>query len=267
MATVKLIAKKKSTRKDGTTPIYLQYSFNSEKRTLINTGFKIEPKYWNSDDELVRKSHSDYKRINREITKKKNKISELIFAADENDLVPTIKYILDNYKKPKSIENNIDMSFFEHFDSFIESSKGRVVDSVIYDYKSLKKHLLEFEKFHKEEISFKTIDYSFYERFVSFLKYEVKNKNNEKGLATNTVGKQIKNLKVFLNNMVRKKTIQNIDLTGFIKLEEEVINIYLNEDEIKRIYKLGLSEKPELTKYRDLLVFGCLNRHYINLFH
>ena len=79
-----------------------------------------------------------------------------------------------------------------------------------------------------------------------------------KGLKLNTIGKTVKQLRIFLKNRSKKKIILPIDLDGFKILEEEADAIYLTEAEIQRIYLLDLSEHPHLIKYRDLLVFGCL---------
>lgn len=56
MATVKLIVTKNSTKKDGTTPIYLQYSFSPTKRTLIHTDIFISHSDWNLEKTEIRRS-------------------------------------------------------------------------------------------------------------------------------------------------------------------------------------------------------------------
>lgn len=46
-------------------------------------------------------------------------------------------------------------------------------------------------------------------------------------------------------------------MSDFKTYQEEVDNIYLNEDEIKKIYELDLSDEPEMDSIRDLFVLGC----------
>jgi hypothetical protein len=72
------------------------------------------------------------------------------------------------------------------------------------------------------------------------------------------VGKNIKQLIIFLKNRKQKKVIAEVDLTGFKIVEEEADAIYLTPEEINQILLLDLSELPHLQKYRDLFVFGCL---------
>jgi len=45
MLTVKLICKKSKARKDGTSVVFIQYCFDSNRRTLLNTGIAIPSNY------------------------------------------------------------------------------------------------------------------------------------------------------------------------------------------------------------------------------
>jgi integrase len=64
-------------------------------------------------------------------------------------------------------------------------------------------------------------------------------------------------LKGFVNYQIAKKTIPAIDLTHFKVVEEETDAIYLNEDELAKIYNLNLSDDKELEEIRDIFVVGC----------
>jgi hypothetical protein len=60
MATVKLIINKKVVKKDGTTTIYLQYCYNSDIRTLINTRIYVSPNEWNAERNEIRRSTENH---------------------------------------------------------------------------------------------------------------------------------------------------------------------------------------------------------------
>ncbi|MEO5564004.1 MAG: site-specific integrase, partial [Chitinophagaceae bacterium] len=79
-----------------------------------------------------------------------------------------------------------------------------------------------------------------------------------KGFRISTVGKTIKQLRIFLRNRMRRKIIAPINLEDFKILDEETDAVYLTREEITRIYQTDLSAHPHLRKYRDLFVFGCL---------
>ncbi len=57
---------------------------------------------------------------------------------------------------------------------------------------------------------------------------------------------------------MRKKIIPFFDLTAYKVMEEEVDAVFLNWAELSLIYHLNLSSHPQLEKYRDLFVLGCL---------
>ena len=49
-----------------------------------------------------------------------------------------------------------------------------------------------------------------------------------------------------------------IDLSFMKLIEEEVDAVYLNWNELSKIYHLDLSLHPYLVKYRDVFMVGCL---------
>jgi integrase len=123
-------------------------------------------------------------------------------------------------------------------------------------------HFEAFEKYSKEKISFTSFNYQFYEDFIDFLTFTYehprKKKNPVYGLRVNTIGKTIKQFRIFIKDRVKRRIIPAIDLTDYKIPEEESDPIYLTNEEIGKIYHLDLSEHPELIPYRDLFVLGCL---------
>jgi len=118
-------------------------------------------------------------------------------------------------------------------------------------YKTALNHLKRFQEVYHRKIDFDTVDLDFYDDFVNFF--------NGDNYATNTIGNQIKNLKMFMRAALEKKLHTNIDFQNrkFKKLAEQTDSIYLNDDEILEIYKLDLSGNPSREKTRDLFLVGC----------
>lgn len=256
MSTVKLVTKSKSTKKDGTTPIYLQYCYDSNKRTLINTGYCIEPKHWNPEKDLVRKNYENHETLNGDLKDKLNKLENIILEAKKNGIDPTIDYVKNKYKNPSP--NKIGLDFFEQIEWFIEARKGQVSNDTIKDYKSLKKHLQDYEDAREGlQITFKSFNKEFYNDWVDFLRFEQEKPNGDIGLRDNTIGKQIKNLKIFLRFLIDEETIPDINLKPFKTITEETDAIYLDEDELKAIYKIDYSKNQQFDQIRDILIIGC----------
>jgi hypothetical protein len=97
--------------------------------------------------------------------------------------------------------------------------------------------------------------------FVSFLTFDYVQplfKKEVVGLKVNTIGKTIKQLKIFLKDRVRRKITQPIDLTDNKVPDEESDAIYLSFDEIAAIYRTNLDLYPDLIADRNRFVVACL---------
>lgn len=248
-----------TTEKDKETLIYLMFRYD-DKRLKITTEETVMPKYWNFKEQKVRevKSYPKYIFVNDRLRKITNTIETTYRLLQNKGVEPTVNELKKEYIfQLTGINPRKAPEFWNEYEKFIESEVGRVVNDVIKDYNSLKKHLKGFEKHSKEPITFSSFNFAFYQEFVKYLTYDAVKPNKEKGLATNTVGKQIKNLKIFLNYCFKHEIIERFDLTDFKTLTEEVDKIYLTEDEIAAIYNYDLAKEPELEKYRDLFVVGC----------
>lgn len=124
----------------------------------------------------------------------------------------------------------------------------------------MKHHLQEFQAFRKKKITFKSLDYSFYEDFIDFLTIDYVQKRKLPmitGPKLNSIGKTIKHLRGFIKDRVKRKSLPHIDLSDF-KVPEEADAIYLTYEEIEQIYQTDLSRFSYLIEYRDLFVLACL---------
>ena len=259
MASVKLLVKKHNvSKKDGKTPIYIQYNYSRDKRILINTHRRIELKYWDFENDVLRRSHPKYDSINRHIKKTKLEIESIVSNAQDDGVEPSPEYILNEYygiNQEQSITDRKNQ--FEYFEDYIKAKSPRVGKHTVNDYHALKKHLNGYERWSRSKLDFKSINYSFYQKFMKYLSHDAVKPDGEKGLAVNTIGKTLKNLKIFLRDCGRKNIIDPIDTSDFKVYQEDVENIYLTKEEINFIYKLDLSEDKERERIRDLFVLGC----------
>jgi hypothetical protein len=92
----------------------------------------------------------------------------------------------------------------------------------------------------------------FFYKYIHFLKHDLK-------LATNTVAKDIKYLKLFMGEAVDLGYTNNIAFRHkkFSHSGEEVDSVYLDRKEILKLYRHDFSNNQRLEQVRDLFVFGC----------
>ena len=67
MVPLKFRCDNRKTRRDGTSLIYLQYCFSSDKRTLLNTGIGIPFKFWNPKKQAIQKDLPPHLKIRRSL--------------------------------------------------------------------------------------------------------------------------------------------------------------------------------------------------------
>ncbi|GAB3662219.1 site-specific integrase [Echinicola sediminis] len=252
--------------KDGDTPITLFIYYNST-RIKYPTLEKIHPKFWNEKKQLAKEVQAfpAHKVFNHTLSHIKG-TAEKIFRQ--------LKLKLERYPLPRELKDQLDLelnrvenidsstnkpfTFIDLFDRFIReaedgtrlTSSGKKYDvRTIRKYKTTKSKLEEFGKTY--HLTFDNIDQNFYTKFVKSL--------NKDGYKINSVGKHIMVIKTFLNyatehgynnNMYFKSSkFKAHNVTGF--------SIYLNEDELKKMYEKDLSKIPHLERVRDLFMVGA----------
>ncbi len=244
--------------KNGEVPIYVRYNYNRIKRTLIPLHYSVANEHWDFKKKWIKKSCPNFEVIDKELVSLMTRIGNILTYATDNIIEPTVEYVLLELSKNKEYETlTTRTDLFLQLDKYIEEKKTKVVNDVIKDYNSLKKHLTDFKEHSSQPITFRNLNIVFYNEFVDYLSYTAIQKDGTVGLKNNTIGKQIKNLKAFVRDRITKKVIPSIDLKPFKTIREEVDHIYLTEKELGTIYDLDLAGRPDLEQIRDLFIVGC----------
>lgn len=248
MASVKFYLHNKG---DETTPSYIFMSFSYEgKRVRLSTGEKIAPKDWLKTEQRVRKTHKEAESINQRLisiaSDYRNSYREL-----KNDSqavnIKSLRRKIDKLHNVVRSEFTL-QGFIEHF----INTRTSVSPGTIKSYKTTREVLKRFAKSKNRTVDFDSIDMNFYDDFRAYL-----SKNLE--YSDNTVGKHIKNLKVFMNEASERGIHNNMEFLkkGFKVPKEDIDNIYLTEEEISILYHLDLSKDEKLDQARDLFIVGC----------
>jgi site-specific recombinase XerD len=200
-----------------------------------------------------------------DLGKRLNKEDLLSFVSKYFDATSDIEQITRRIKNQIELNlqndprRNLDLYF--QIDDYISSKSEKVTPGMLRIYRNMKEHLQAFEIYRKKKITFQSFDLDFYESFIDYLSFSYIQRRRKEviyGLKINTIGKTIKQLRIFLRNRMRKKIIPQIDLRDFKITEEAVDAIYLTWNEISKIYKIDLSRFPHLIDYRNMFVLGCL---------
>ena len=278
MLPIKPVCTKKDMRKDGTSIIFLQYCYSIDKRTLLNTGIAIPPAFWNRKKLRINEDlpmiHGEVADLNQRIQACIRIAQDILTYAMKEKVRDLITFLKNTFRPDLDLEGlgfkakeaatrqpETNLDFYFQIDDYIKCKTNKVAPGMLRVYKNMKDHLLAFQDYRKVAITFNCLDFNFYENLVDFLTFQYiqhRRKTVIKGLKTATVGKTIKQLRIFIRDRIRRKIIPSIDLSDFKILNEESDAIYLLWKEINQIYNTDLTEAPALLPYRDLFILGCL---------
>ena len=229
------------------------------KEFKYSTGQSVEPQYWNHEKQKVKEvwKVSDFKYINLELEKVRNAILKAFQTIkDENRAVTNdlLKFNTNILLNKDSVADESRSGLFLHIEAIIQ---GRIKltqnksDAVVNKYQNCYKRLQEYsDKYLMRPLEFQDVNIDFYNKYIQFLK--------EYPLSINTIGKEVRTLKRFMNTA----SLFGINSNMLFKSKEfkaprkKIKHVYLTEQEIDTLFSLELS--TDLKKeVRDLFIIGC----------
>ncbi|WP_445748852.1 site-specific integrase [Polaribacter sp.] len=255
MPSINFIIRNKDSSKP--TPISIKVLWTNRNELVYSTGIKVLPEHWDSKNQKIRNKLevADVKdKINNKLSKIKsfteNTFTELRF---NNKLSrETLKFELDTYFNKVSESKKVD-SFFDYVENvLIEKSKKRVAKVTWQSYLRTLELLKLFQKEEKYKIDFETINMDFYFDFLEYLEDTIE-------MSPNTIGKQIKNIKMFMNTANEEGVSSCIGHKHkyFKVLREDSFQVYLNEHELKQIQEADYEFDSVNDRVRDLFLIGA----------
>jgi len=248
------------------TPIYLLFD-NGVNRSKLYIQESISPKDWNATKGEARKTLNGYSDFNFKLNKikdgatgihteltKRNEFTLIAFRERFRDFID----VLNNRAKKdtSTAKNSINESLVNFAKYHIDLTTDKLSYNTILTRIQTLELLKDFEQFKKIKLTFDAINLDTYDMLVSYLKRQRK-------LSPHTIGKHIKNFKLFLNEATERGYNKNFEykkkkFTATIeKNADEVENIYLTDSEIIQLYRHDFSNDKKLEKVRDLFVIGC----------
>jgi len=231
------------------TIIYLFHSRNGQ-RYKFSTGEKIHPKYWNDENQSVRKSYSGASDFNEFLEGLEDDMNEIFREAITKKATPTPEYVREQLKKRMNKNTEIQKSFFDYLDEFIKISKATKKPNTVKKFTTLLNHLKDFQREKQFKISFEKIDMKFHENLLAYYITELKHLNS-------SIGKSITHLKTFLHWATERGYNTNTAFLKFKIFKTDADIIYLTEKELMRLYELDLGGNKRLEQVRDVFCFGC----------
>jgi len=228
---------------------------------MYSTGTSIKNTFWDKRRNRAKPApaqlHEDEMiKLNKHLDKIEKEV--ILFLGERHGVSQIDRIDLKNFLERKEGTNGNPTQpeptdFFMTWAKLIETTKNNSGTLITNGTKRSKRQTLsllrDFSSHTGTQVTFQNLDMSFYHSLDQFM--------IERGLCENSRGKHFKEIKAILreaddrdipiNNAFRKKSFR------VIRLRPD--NVYLNEEEIKKIYNLKLSAAQE--KLRDIFVMAC----------
>lgn len=257
----------KENKKSGTAEISIRFCGGKGDGLTVRTGtlLYIQPHRWGSDNKIIIPRLATKERaeilniseklecLDRHIVNEFNNIDRQVFSKEW-----LIQVIHDFHNPPQPTVSKNDMQLLNYVDTFVKSAPKRLNkrDGVILrpnalqQYKATQKHLKNFIVSEKkiDDLDFKDINEDFYKDFVLYLQ--------KLNFRQNTVGKHIRIFKTMLNDAPPKYR-NECDLSKFKVFNVDVDNVYLSEEELKKLWETDLSNNSDVEVARDWFLIAC----------
>jgi integrase len=250
------------------TLILLIYKLPGGKNFKYSTGESVHPDFWDKSTQRAKTNLrgnptqlAANKSINLQLDRYMIKITEVLAALQAVKEQPTVEYLKDELNKEFLKEPpKTKTSMFDWIENWIETTKltrerkpKPISPKTKTKYRITLKHMRGFANLkRKGKLTFEDIDLEFYGDFVEYLTQELNH-------TPNTIGKNIKVVKIFMREAFEAGATTNVEVEKrkFASMSEEVEHIYLTEGELTAIAELDLIRKPALDRTRDLFLIGC----------
>ena len=263
--------------------IWLTTTINRQ-RVRIYTGLRIEPEYWikTGRNQVGERAVEDgnisavQKRANKELNKELRRILGYcqeygVAVSQENLMDDGLEFSKETFEafltaKLRGKEAMIRKNPLEFIQDYIErkksmtnkSTKRTLCSGTIYNHMNALKRLQAFCSEKKLGLVWELFNRKLEDKFTAWM--------NEKGYAANTIASQYSIMKVWLTDAEKDGLIKDPSFHEYTTKTHDVSNIYLTEDEIRRIYEIDFNSekikpligpKNNIEETRDLFVIAC----------
>ena len=252
----------KKGKKDWAT-IYFRFKQGAKFDFELSTKIQIPKDRWSkSKQEILETNKVDYNSLNEKlrslytyVKKEYENAKHEAEIVDKNWLIAKMNFLLNHEGKDE--KKNEEIYLTNYIDRYIEESKTKIfrngktiAANTRKGYETTLNKIKLFEKHKGYKVLLKNVDLKFHKDFIEFLGV-----NNQ--LGQKTIGGHIKNIKLFCGSAKRQGILVNNDFESreFYSPDNDTIDIYLNDNEINKIFNQTL-EHNYLKNARDWLIIG-----------
>jgi len=242
---------KAKTNQKGYCSIYCRITIN-KRRKQFSTGNSINPKDWNSKKQLAESKQIDYKVLNGQLSLIKQKINNIYFKLQIENVTIKVDDIIDTFfQKPSKKEDSVISYLNKDLEKLKKLIGKDLKQSTWNKFNYAYNDVASFIKFSfkKKDIPLNELNLNFLEGFEYYLKTE---KNNKQV----TLNKTIQRFRKPIKNAISEGYLDKDPFLMYkaSRVKKEIV--FLTNDELNKLESY-LFEQIRLNQVRDLFVFCC----------
>ena len=256
---------KSKTKEKSSIGVSINYD-GMERIVLTLPNLQVSPKEWDNGGMKLTRGKQENSYIQSDLNEFQNKVDRFYREFRRvNESNPTkediVTYLksdskLEDYFKPKNTILMIPMiwkTIKERMNGEELNNGKRFERGTIDNYESLIREFERFQKYRRKGIT--NVEIVTREFILSFENYLT----NVINLKLNTVGDRLKNLKTFINLYTKRGILPHNPFIKYsIKIpKEKSTSIALDNEELKDMYELDLSDNPQRELIRDQFLVLC----------
>lgn len=232
--------RKKKANKQGLFSVDMRVQLRGERYPKYVTLQNVKKNQW--DDKNKRfKNHPDELRLNKKITRYKQKVFEYLDRQRENNSPVLLNDIVRHLKG-------------NDYSSFTAFLRKQIAENKKVSFGTQGQHMNTFNwlcKF-REEISFKELNYDFFKRLQSFLLMQDKKKGTGK-LSDNYVSEMLVHISIYLQEALRQGLVKENPITILEKKKTKKDPVWLDyPDEVELLENLNIDDLKKEGSWANL---------------
>lgn len=217
-------------------------------RYFIATGESVLSAFWKPEKGRLaedKRKYPEASEINIRLEKWENTLNRVVNEFSYKMQIPSKEEFKIAVNQELKIIDKSQETFRSYIEEFIPKS-GRS-DSTKRSYNSTLFNLKNFEDKFQTKLQYTDIDLNFYRNFKAYIEDEGKSKNY--------FGTLIKNIKLFMDEAKEEGKHDSNEYRNkkFHTVSEAADTVYLNEDELLKIYKLVFSDEAIRKQYKGII--------------
>lgn len=227
----------------GEAPIYLRITYD-RKPAWMSTGIRVDPKYWNRENQYIKRSHDDVKVLSDELERIQSTAQSAIIELKNEGRLNAKRVIA-------MVKGHDRKDFYTYFEKYIKDLKAEGSVRRSKNASVILNQIREFKK--NDSFSIQDVDHEFISDFSINLKTKQKN-------APNTIRKKFQRFSHMMKRakkegVISENPFDEYKLPSYQKPKKEA----LTYEQIQKIEGLDLNKGSGLWHTRNYFLFSFYN--------